>query len=696
MNDLLKELKESPRLWQKILAVLASLMIIVFFFPKEAKFQYEFQKGMPWLHEDLLAPFDFAIYKTEEQIQKEEAEIQNSNTPYFKKNEAIGADMISSFQAKLLAAWDSIEVSEEEGFPALAKEKELDFGIEVLEEIYDKGLLQANDRLSELKDDAGVYIRENESTSFRDLEDVYSITQALSYIDDQLDAYSTEKQVVLEELLKDHLRPNLIFDEKQTKQRLQQELNSISLSYGKVSRNQKVIGKGELIDDELYQKLVSLKKEFELRSGGGKEKWMLVTGQVLITAISLLALLLFLSIFSKDVINENNRLSFILLVFTLTVVLGAVPQYFDALDIYLLPFCILPILIRTFFDIRLAIFIHLLTMILIGFVAPNGFEFVFVQSIAGLMGLFSLVSLRKRSQLLTTALVIFMSYTLTFIGLSIIHEASLSQVHWANLQWFAISAVLTLLVYPLIFLFEKAFGFLSDVTLMELSDTNSPLLRELNSKAPGTFQHSLQVANPAEAGILKIGGDPLLTRTGALYHDIGKMKEPAYFIENQTPGFNPHDKLSFKESARIIIDHVTEGVKMARKNNLPQNIIDFISSHHGTSVARYFYTMHINENPDTEVEKSDFQYPGPKPQSRETAVLMMADSVEAASRSMKEYSAESIEKLVSGIIDAQAADLQFEYADITFRDLSVLKEIFIKMLKTIYHVRIAYPEEKKE
>lgn len=694
MNDLLNDLKSSPQLWLRILAVLASLILIVAFFPKEAKFKYEFQKGMPWLHEDLLAPFDFAIYKSDEQIIQEEQEVIENNVPYFELDPKVAKTKLNEFEIEFRAVWDSIDIVEEEGFPEFAHQEELDFGLSLLNRIYKKGVIESHESIVNLEESDAIYVKDEEVAEYAELSDIYSIPEAVAFIDQELSKRASSISNVLEDLIKNHLSPNLTFDEKSTQERLEDQLQNISLSYGKVSQNQKVIGKGELIDDELYQKLQSLKREFELRSGGGKNRWLLISGQVIITAISLLSLLLFLSTFSKDIINQNNRLFFTLLVFTLTVILGAMPQYFDSLNIYLLPFCILPILIRTFFDIRLAIFIHLLAMILIGFVAPNGFEFVFVQSIAGLMALFSLVSLRKRSQLLTTAVVIFLSYAFTFVGLSVIHEPSLADVRWSNLQWFGISAVLTLLVYPLIYLFEKAFGFLSDVTLMEISDTNSPLLRELNSKAPGTFQHSLQVANLAEAGILKIGGDPLLVRTGALYHDIGKMKNPAYFIENQTPGYNPHDELEFKKSAEIIIDHVIEGIKMAKKHNLPENIIDFIRTHHGTSVARYFYTMHMNENPEAKEDIQYFQYPGPKPFSRETAVLMMADSVEAASRSLKEYSEESIAKLVSGIIDSQASDLQFEDSDITFKDLTTLKGIFSKMLNTIYHVRIAYPDKK--
>jgi putative nucleotidyltransferase with HDIG domain len=331
-------------------------------------------------------------------------------------------------------------------------------------------------------------------------------------------------------------------------------------------------------------------------------------------------------------------------------------------------------------------------MILIGFVAPNGFEFVYLQSIAGLMAIFTLVSLRKRSQLLNTVIVIFITYSVSDLALLLVQEGNFQSLEYANFYWFGASAVLTLLVYPLIYLFEKIFGFLSDVTLMEIADTNSPLLRELASKAPGTFQHSMQVANLAERAVLKVGGNPLLVRTGALYHDIGKMEAPHFFIENQAGGINPHDELKALESARIIINHVIKGIELAKKNNLPEILIDFIRTHHGTSTVKYFLYKHKEEFGEENTDLVQFSYPGPKPFSKETAILMMADACEAAARSLNEYSEETVSNLVNGIIDSQAKEGQFSNADITFKDISEIKQMFIGMLLNIYHVRIAYPK----
>ena len=372
--------------------------------------------------------------------------------------------------------------------------------------------------------------------------------------------------------------------------------------------------------------------------------------------------------------------------------MAAISFYFPQININVLPFCILPILIRAFFDERLATFTYTLAIILIGFFAPNSFEFVFIQLITGTLVVLYLVSIRKRSQLLSASFVIFGVYSLSYLGFAIIQEGDWQKIEYMNIAWYAGSAILVMLVYPLIFLFEKAFGFLSDITLMELSDTNHPLLKGLATQAPGTFQHSLQVANLAEAACDNVGGDSMLIRVGALYHDIGKSKNPQFFIENQISGQNPHDELSPKESAKIIINHVIDGVEMAKKQNLPEILIDFIRTHHGTSLTRYFYNTLKNDIGEEKINKKDFTYPGPLPFSKETAILMMADSVEAASRSLPKYDEETINNLVENIINNQAAENQFINADITFKELSKIKQLFKKMLQNIYHIRIAYPK----
>jgi putative nucleotidyltransferase with HDIG domain len=359
-------------------------------------------------------------------------------------------------------------------------------------------------------------------------------------------------------------------------------------------------------------------------------------------------------------------------------------------NLYLIPFCIVPVIIRTFFDTRIALFTHLTLVLILGFIAPNGFEFVFLQIIAGMVAIFSIVSMRNRAQLFLSSGIILLAYWTAYIGISIIHLDSLKGIEWNNMGWFAANAMLTLFAYPMIFMFEKIFGFISDVSLIELSDTNSFLLRELALKAPGTFHHSIQVSSLAEAAIYKIGGNALLVRTGALYHDIGKIDNPLYFIENKNTEINPHDDLAFEDSAKIIISHVIKGIEKAKKHNIPEAIIDFIRTHHGTTTVQYFYNSFLKTYPETIADKTKFKYTGPIPFSKETAVLMMADSVEAASRSLKKPDAPSLNKLVDDIIDYQIQEKQFENSNITFKDISEIKKIFKKRLMSIYHVRIDY------
>jgi len=355
------------------------------------------------------------------------------------------------------------------------------------------------------------------------------------------------------------------------------------------------------------------------------------------------------------------------------------------------PVCILPVVVRAFYDTRTALFTHIITLMIIGFEAPAGFEFMFIQTIAGMVAIFSIVSMSRRVQFFISILMIFLSYSISFIGVTIIHEANFKSIDWLNLKWFLGNSIITLFAFPLIFIFEKTFGFLSDVSLMELSDSNAPLLRELSLKAPGTFQHSLQVANLAEAAIFQIGGNPLLVRAGAMYHDIGKVDMPMYFIENQNSGSNPHDELAFEESARIIKSHVIRGIEKAKKHSIPEPIIDFIRTHHGTSLLQYFYHSFLKNFPEKVPDEDVFRYPGPLPFSRESAVLMMADSVEAASRSLQNPDAKAINILVDTIIDNQMEQKQYENAPVTLRDLSEIRKIFKKMLISIYHARIEYP-----
>ena len=414
-------------------------------------------------------------------------------------------------------------------------------------------------------------------------------------------------------------------------------------------------------------------------------------GQILIVTLCLSVLIIFLAFFRKDIFLNNTKITFILLLIVLQVLMIRLALNSQSFSIYILPFCILPIIIRAFYDTRIALFVHLITVLVISFMAPNRFEFAFLQLVTGIIAILSIVNIHNRSQIFISSILIFLTYSIAFFGITIIQDGGSDVINIYDFAWFGISALLTLFSYPLIFIFEKIFGFVSDVSLLELSDTNGKLLRELALLAPGTFQHSLQVANIAEDAIYSIGGNALLVRAGALYHDIGKMEMPLYFIENQASGINPHEDLNYDESAAIIIGHVIKGVEIAKKHNLPEQIIDFIRSHHGTTITAYFYRSFQNAFPEEHIDIEKFRYPGPIPFSKESAVLMMADSVEAASRSLKKYDAESIDNLVELIITSQIEQNQFINSDITFRDINVLKKIFKKKLMNMYHLRVEYP-----
>lgn len=693
MNQFLNSVRNNHDNIFKVILALISLLTIVYLLPKEATFKYEFEKGKPWLHETLLAPFDFAIQKPESQIAKEKAEIKVSKKPYFSFNEK---DIVLVHQRYTEGVDLYLEELDTEQRAALnVDEKPIqkrlkEVGLQIIDSLYSKGIIEKSEVLDSLSNYDVIVVLKNHTEEDHEVSYYYTLQSAYEWIT----AFPLEEpemvSSVIKNLIVENLKPNITFDREWTDKVLNEQLSNVSPTFDKVSKSEKIVERGEIINDISYQKLVSLKKKYEKRIGGSNVYWYILLGQILLVAISLAVLLIYLKLFRKDVFNETYKYSFIIVFYSLIVYMAGVSLYFPEINIYILPFCLLPIVIRTFFDARIAAFIHVMSMTLLGLLAPNGFEFVFIQIMTGMIALFSLISMRKRSQLLLSVLTIFIAYSINYLGFTIIKEGNINSINWYNFAWFGGNAILTLLAYPLIFIFEKVFGMISDVTLMELSDTNSPLLRKLASVAPGTFQHSMQVANLAEEAVIAIDGDPLLVRTGALYHDIGKMSDPAFFIENQAGGFNPHDNLSYEESARIIIGHVLNGIEMAKKEKLPEQIIDFIRTHHGTTVTRYFYNMARKENPDIEIEK--FQYPGPPPYSKETAVLMMSDSVEAASRSLKEYNADTIGNLVENIINAQLGEHQFDNANITLQDIKTIKKIFKKKLMNIYHVRIEYPK----
>ena len=464
---------------------------------------------------------------------------------------------------------------------------------------------------------------------------------------------------------------------------------------GMVQLGERIILQGEIVDAEKFQVLESLKASYAMERGNGLSKYTVSIGKALLIVSLLILIFTFLYIYRHDVLRQLRKLTFLMLFMTGTVFIASFINTFPNLHIYLVPLAIFPIIVRTFFDSRTAIFMLIITTILIGFYAPNNYEFILLEVSAGIVAVFSLNKMHRRVHLVLATMWVLFTYLIVYTALNLIHEGSTFTFSFDMYKWFVISSGLLLTVYPMIYIFEKIFGFISDVTLIEISDSNQPLLRKLAEEAPGTFQHSMQIANLAEEVILKIGGNPFLVRAGALYHDIGKISKPNFFIENQVAGLNPHDEISYIKSAEIIIDHVKNGVKMAQKHKLPEPIIEFIATHHGTTKANYFYIKQSQENPNTKIDENSFMYPGPLPRSKEAAVVMLVDGIEAASRSLPEKTYEKLKELIDNMIDNKIKLKQLEKSALTFSDIDIIKEILLQKLINIYHIRIEYPKEEK-
>ncbi len=658
------------------------------------------------MHETLIAQSSFPIYKTEQELKAEKDSIWLNMTPYFRISTAKTTKLKVEILAYARESIDRTIDSYSKGLPETEFESNLldTIILEVISEIVDalyiKGVLPENEEILRNKpSDSYLMIVKNDIAELLRLSEFPAVNQTENKIIAKLESIVFPQNTPFDFVdrfkkqfkLQPYLKSNLEYDQVLTRTKQQMLLDNLSLSHGMIRENERIISEGEIISEEKFKILESYKREYEAKIGVNSNFGLLITGQFLVVLSVIIIFFLFLYNYRREVLNDFKQSLFILLMIVLFVSIAGLVIRFKNINLYFIPFALLPIIVRTFYDSRLAIFILLITILLIGFIVPNGFQFVFIQFVAGVVAIFTMHNARKRSQLFWSAFFVFLTYSFLSIALNLLQEGSIATIHWPFYIWLLGNSVLLLSSYPLIYLFEKLFGFLSDLSLLELSDTNNPLLRELASKAPGTFQHSMQVANLAEEAIYHIGGNPLLMRTGALYHDIGKMENAAFFIENLQNGFNPHNELGFEESADIIIGHVNKGVQLAKKFKLPQQIIDFIETHHGTTRVQYFYKSFLKKYPNEEADISRFTYPGPLPYSKETVVLMMADSVEAASRSMKEYSDKNINDLVDQIINYQEQEGQFDDANITFKDVSQVKEIFKEKLKNIYHQRIEYP-----
>ena len=668
----------------KSLIFIATVSVIVYFLPNEGKFNYQFDINKPWKYGLLQASFDCPIYKNDLQVQKEQDSILADYQPYFQIDKEAEKNVLSKLR-------EDYNKTLRHSLPGTDYVRYIE---RTLKALYEDGIIAGND-LKRMEEDSIIAIRlvdKNVATS-RFIDQLYTVKEAYEYLLNA-DTAHYKKKILQQCNLNDYITPNLVYDEEKSEAAQKDLLSNISWANGFVLNGQKIIDRGEIVDEQTYNILESLRKEWEKRSDSVQEKRLTLAGQILYVGIFLFCFMAYLELFRADYYERKGTLTLLFALIVFFPVLSSIMVEQNLSSIYVVPFAMIPIIVRVFLDSRTAFMAHVTIILLCSITLRFPHEFILLQVVAGMVAIYSLRELSQRSQLLRTALVVFISYALLYFAFELIHEDDLTKLNTRMYIYFMINGILLLFAYPLLFLLEKIFGFTSDVTLVELSNINNSLLREMSEVAPGTFQHSLQMANLAAAAANKIGGKSQLVRTGALYHDIGKMVNPAFFTENQS-GVNPHKSLSYEQSAQVIISHITDGLKLAEKHNLPKVIKDFISTHHGRGLTKYFYISYKNEHPDEEVDQEKFRYPGPNPFTKEQAVLMMADSVEAASRSLPEYTEESISTLVDKIIDTQVSEGYFKECPITFKDIATVKALFKEKLKTMYHTRISYPELKK-
>ena len=662
--------------------VVATVAIAVWVMPHDSNSIYHIEQGKPWKYGELTAPFDFAIMKSDEVIKQERDSALKHYEPYYRYDENIARKMVKKFVTDYA-----------DGIPDVPNDY-ISIISNRLHSLYDQGIMESKE-YEELRADTSNMIRmvsQKQASSVSILE-VYSEKKAYEQLfqDPKIAAMRAQLQKCN---LNDYIVPNLIYDKERSETSINELTGSIPLASGVVQKGQKIIDRGEIVTDRTYRIIESYIKENDRRSADKRQNRISLLGQVLYVSILMICFTLYLSLYRKDYFEKPRNITMLYVLIVLFVLLTALFVRNTFIHVYILPYAMVPIFIRVFMDSRTAFMTHVIMVFICALMLQHPFEFVVVETVAGLAAITSLRELTQRSQLFKSAIIITVAAMATNLAFDWTRATALTQIDYSTYNYLMVNGVALLFAYPLLYLIEKTFGFTSDITLVELSNTNSELLRRMSEVAPGTFNHSIQVANLAGEIANKIGAKAQLVRTGALYHDIGKLANPIYYTENQS-GIDPHEMLNDIESAQIIISHVTEGLKMADKYNLPKVIRDFIATHHGQGKAKFFYVRYKNEHPNERVDELLFTYPGPNPFKREHACLMMADSVEAASRSLTDYTEQSIRELVNKIIDGQVADGFFRECPITFRDIQYAKTVLIEKLKTIYHTRVSYPNEKK-
>ena len=664
--------------------VIVTTILIVWFLPRNETKQFAYEVGEPWHYGTIIAKYDFPVYKTEEAIEKEKDSLLKQFQPYYNFDPNVEVEEINKLRRKFAQGGSGLP----SGFESII--------IQRLHRFYQAGIMETPNYNALHRDTTAqvrvVFGKDAESVQIGYLYSTMSAYEQL-LSDEHL---SQERPLVQKLNLTDYIVPNLIFDSQRTETARNDLLAGVSPASGMVMAGQRIIGQGDLVDEYSYRVLNSMEKEMQRRQVDKTQLTNHIVGNSIYVFILVLLFTVYLSLFRRDYFSKPRCVTMLytfIAIYPICVSFMMENSYFN-FSVYVLPFALVPMFVRIFMDSRTAFITHIIMVLICACALRYQYDFIVVQTVAGLVAIYSLREMSSRSQLFRSAFWVFAATCVTYFAIKLMQSGADFHPESSMYYHFLINGVLLLLAYPLMFIVEKTFGFVSVITLIELSDTNKGLLRKLSEIAPGTFQHSITVGNLASEIANKIGAKATLVRTGALYHDIGKMKNPAFFTENQQGGINPHDNLTEKESARIIIAHVTDGVKLAEEYNLPVVIRDFILTHHGTGMTKYFYIKYQNEHPDEVVDKATFTYPGPNPSTREQAILMMADTCEAASHSLKEYTEESISNLVNKLVDQQVKDGFFNECKITFYDIAVAKQVLIERLKAIYHTRIQYPKRK--
>ena len=669
----------------KALIFMGTVALIVYFLPREGTFNYQFDINKPWKYGQLMATFDFPIYKDDAVVKHEQDSILAFFQPYYQLDKGIEKKAIKKLKENFKLHLNKV-------VPSVNYIHHIE---KTIDELYKVGIVSTEDIKKIQKDStSSIMVVDSKLANQRPTKGLFTVKSAYEYLL-SADTLHHKKEVLRRCALNEYISPNLSFDEQRTKTAKKDILDDYSWANGVVQSGQKIIDRGEIVDKKMYNILTSLRKESIKRSESIGQKQVILGGQILFIGILMLCFMLYLELFRKDYYERKGSLPLLFSLIIFYCVVTALMIRNNIFSVYVIPYAMLPVITRIFLDSRTAFLAHVITILACSITLRYPHEFILLQLTAGLIAIYSLRELSQRSQLFRTAFLVILTYVALYFSFELITESDLSKLNTSMYTYFVINGILLLFTYPLLFLFEKVFSFTSNVTLVELSNINNHLLRKLSETVPGTFQHSLQVANLAAEAAIRVDAKSQLVRTGALYHDIGKMENPAFFTENQSSGINPHEKLSYEQSAQIVISHVTDGLRLAEKNNLPKAIRDFITTHHGRGKTKFFYISWKNEHPNEEPDEELFTYPGPNPFSKETAILMMADGVEAASRSLPEYTEESISNLVEKIIDSQVDEGYFKECPITFKDISTIKDVFKEKLRTIYHTRISYPELKK-